>query len=82
MNEEIKKSAKKIISNMGMEWENTETSARMVAEYCAAYQVKEMYTHEEVNQYILDVMSGLLVLTIKEWKESKKWKRHYKNAKR
>jgi len=41
------------------------------AEWYAKNQSEQMYSHEEVNQYILDVMSGLLILTIKEWKESK-----------
>jgi hypothetical protein len=37
----------------------------------AKYQSEQMYSEEEVNHYVNDVMGGCN-LTIKEWKELKK----------
>lgn len=38
----------------------------------AEHQSEQMYSHEEVNQYIQEVMSGLLKLSIKEWRKESK----------
>lgn len=41
------------------------------AEWYAKNQSEQMYSEEDVNHYVDDVMGGCS-LTIKEWKESKK----------
>ena len=41
------------------------------AEWYAKNQSEQMYSEEQVNHYVNDVMGGCN-LTIKEWKESKK----------
>jgi len=45
--EMLEEVAEKIISDMGWVWENTESSARMVARHCAKSQ-ERMYSEEEV----------------------------------
>ena len=43
----MKQTAEELISSMGWNYENTETSARFVAEHC----VKNFYTEEEVLNF-------------------------------
>jgi len=48
---DIEKSARDIIEEMGLDWYNTETSARYVAEFCAARQ-KDCYSEAELILYL------------------------------
>jgi len=48
--ETLEEVAERIISDMGWVWENTESSARMVARHCAKSQERS-YSEEEV--YVL-----------------------------
>lgn len=43
----MKQTAEELISSMGWNYENTETSARFVAEHC----VKNFYTEQEVLKF-------------------------------
>jgi regulator of sirC expression with transglutaminase-like and TPR domain len=49
--ETLEEAAERIISDMGWAWENTESSARMVARHCAKLQ-DEFYSEEEVEVLI------------------------------
>jgi hypothetical protein len=42
--ETLEEAAQKIISDMGWDWYETESSARRVAEYCAKQQAERMYS--------------------------------------
>jgi adenylate kinase family enzyme len=46
--ETLEEAAERIISDMGWIWENTESSARMVARHCAKWQQERSYSEEEV----------------------------------
>jgi hypothetical protein len=55
--ETLEEAAKRIISDMGWVWENTESSARIVARHCAKWQQERMYNEESecVNMYLDDL---------------------------
>ena len=53
--ETLEEAAEKIITDMGWVWENTETSARRVAEYCAKHQQEKIYSEEGINE-LLDTL--------------------------
>lgn len=42
----LEEAAERIITDMGWVWENTESSARRVAEYCAKWQQERMISKE------------------------------------
>jgi len=46
--ETLEESSERIISDMGWVWENTESSARMVARHCAKWQKEQMYSDEDM----------------------------------
>jgi hypothetical protein len=48
--ETLEEAAERIISDMGWIWENTESSARMVAEFCAKQQAERMYSEEDIRE--------------------------------
>jgi hypothetical protein len=48
--EDLEEAAERIISNMGWVWENTESSARMVARHCAKWQQEQMYSEEDLRE--------------------------------
>ena len=53
--ETLEEAAKKIITDMGWVWENTESAARRVAEYCAKQQQERMYSEEEVINFLQEI---------------------------
>ena len=73
--ETLEEAAERIISDMGWIWENTESSARMVARHCANWQQERMYSEEESIQKIIDYIDfqfntgGELNSEIKKWFE-------------
>jgi hypothetical protein len=48
--ETLDEASERIISDMGWVWENTESSARMVARHCAKLQEKR-YSEEDMQEY-------------------------------
>ena len=52
--ETLEEAAERIISDMGWIWENTESSARMVARHCAKWQQERSYSEEDVKNAFLD----------------------------
>jgi hypothetical protein len=52
--ETLDEAAERIISDMGWIWENTESSARMVARHCAKWQQERSYSEEDVKNAFLD----------------------------
>jgi hypothetical protein len=56
--ETIEESAERIISDMGWVWENTESSARMVARHCAKSQ-ERMYSEEDMREAYCNGALGL-----------------------
>ena len=56
-----------IISEMGWDWYNTESSARRVAEYCS----RNMYSEKDMQEYaefcILCHKEGLPCIIAKDW---------------
>jgi hypothetical protein len=48
MKQTLEEASERIISDMGWAWENTESSARMVARHCAKLQEKS-YSEEDIK---------------------------------
>jgi hypothetical protein len=74
----LEEAAERIISDMGLVWENTESSARMVARHCAKWQ--RMYSEEEVldllneyNNYLFTFIDKDNVGISVEKEDVKKW---------
>ena len=72
--ETLEEAAERIISDMGWIWENTESSARMVARHCAKWQQERSYSEEEViellnkrEDYINQTSSIFDYISAKEW---------------
>jgi hypothetical protein len=62
----LEEAAERIITDVGWVWENTESSARRVAEYCAKQQKERMYSEEDMTNYALYILHNN-VITPKEW---------------
>ena len=58
MKTELEEAAERIISDMGWVWENTESSARIVARHCAKWQQERSCEHN----YVLTAQQGYRII--------------------
>jgi hypothetical protein len=72
--ETLEEGAERIISDMGWAWENTESSARMVARHCAKSQERS-YSEEEAIQLLIKFNQEIIeVEDVRGWFEQFKKK--------